>query len=232
MHELIFKFETEILRMKWGTALVDLETTVRRYHLAQQKANFNPAQPRVPAGNPDGGQWTSGGGVGRNDPQGFSDATPDDLWIPGAQYAQDATQRRYSVNLIEEEARGGHAIRAHVGKSDEELLATLRRRRFDFPDLSLIGKRYGSFESIEAANDFVNRTLELNKSMVDLVASGKLDGSFVTARFGYVTGREAFRPNPDSEPYLRNTYSVGVEIRRDTRAQRGYRVITAYPRND
>jgi hypothetical protein len=64
MQELIFKFESEILRMKWRTALVDLETAVRRHRLAQQKANFNPAQPRVPAGNPDGGQWTSGGGIG------------------------------------------------------------------------------------------------------------------------------------------------------------------------
>ncbi len=26
------------------------------------KANFNPNQPRVPRGNPDGGQWTSTGG--------------------------------------------------------------------------------------------------------------------------------------------------------------------------
>ncbi|MGD9614245.1 MAG: hypothetical protein AB7H90_11370 [Alphaproteobacteria bacterium] len=26
------------------------------------KANFNPNQPRVPAGNPDGGQWTDAGG--------------------------------------------------------------------------------------------------------------------------------------------------------------------------
>ena len=30
------------------------------------KANFNPNQPRVPRGNPDGGQWTStGGSTGR-----------------------------------------------------------------------------------------------------------------------------------------------------------------------
>lgn len=28
------------------------------------RANFNPAQPRVPAGNPDGGQWTDAGGAG------------------------------------------------------------------------------------------------------------------------------------------------------------------------
>ena len=34
---------------------------VRREHA--RKANFNSNQPRVPAGNPDGGQWTSEGGV-------------------------------------------------------------------------------------------------------------------------------------------------------------------------
>jgi hypothetical protein len=42
------------------TKLHDLERTL--------KANFNPNQPRMPAGNPDGGQWTStssdGGGGG------------------------------------------------------------------------------------------------------------------------------------------------------------------------
>jgi hypothetical protein len=31
------------------------------------KANFDPNQPRVPAGNPDGGQWTDGGGGGTDD---------------------------------------------------------------------------------------------------------------------------------------------------------------------
>ncbi|MCW0002217.1 hypothetical protein OE766_28895 [Pararhizobium sp. YC-54] len=29
-----------------------------------RKANFNPDQPRVPAGEPGGGQWTDGGGFG------------------------------------------------------------------------------------------------------------------------------------------------------------------------
>jgi hypothetical protein len=62
MQELIFKFETEILRLKWQTALIDLETAVRRCHLAQQKANFNTAQPRVPAGSGrESGRWTDGG---------------------------------------------------------------------------------------------------------------------------------------------------------------------------
>jgi hypothetical protein len=70
------------------------------------KAGFNPAQPRVPAGNPDGGQWTSDGSAGGEagagmgtgsgsdtsggitDPRILSDATPDNDWIPGAQFAQ------------------------------------------------------------------------------------------------------------------------------------------------
>jgi hypothetical protein len=34
------------------------------------KANFDPNQPRVPAGNPDGGQWTDGGGTGGRLPRG------------------------------------------------------------------------------------------------------------------------------------------------------------------
>lgn len=60
-----------------------------------RKANFNPNQPRVPAGNPDGGQWTSdgGGGGGRNDPRVVSDAMPGNEWKPGAQYVQSRFAR-------------------------------------------------------------------------------------------------------------------------------------------
>lgn len=35
-----------------------------KYEVALIKAGFNPAQPRVPAGSPDGGEWTGGGGGG------------------------------------------------------------------------------------------------------------------------------------------------------------------------
>jgi hypothetical protein len=50
---------------------------------------YDPNQPRIPAGHPDGGQWTSGGvsSGGINDPRILSDATPDNEWIPGADYA-------------------------------------------------------------------------------------------------------------------------------------------------
>jgi len=70
---------------------------------ALYERKYRPDQPRVPAGNSDGGQWTADGGGGGsgspgsqptskpapiNDPRVISDATPDNDWKPGAQYAQ------------------------------------------------------------------------------------------------------------------------------------------------
>jgi hypothetical protein len=51
---------------------------------------YDPNQPRVPAGNSDGGQWTSRPGAGAariHDPRVLSDATPDNHWVVGADYA-------------------------------------------------------------------------------------------------------------------------------------------------
>jgi hypothetical protein len=56
---------------------------VRELILDLRKAGFNPDEPRVPAGNPEGGQWTRDGGNGAI----ISDATPDSTWKPGDQYA-------------------------------------------------------------------------------------------------------------------------------------------------
>ncbi|GAB1716639.1 MAG: hypothetical protein NTAFB05_16810 [Nitrobacter sp.] len=190
---------------------------------------FNPDQPRVPAGNPDGGQWTDGGG-GINDPRVLSDATPDGI-RPYEQYAQNLPDKR-PVDLREEEARGGHALRKHVGKTDEELLASTTIDRGDSGIYRYARKADGSFDSVESANDFVNRTLEQNRDQVEAVASGQSADSFVTYRFGYKTGREAFRGDIDEVPYRRDTYGVGVSIVHDPRAARGFSVITAYPRNE
>jgi hypothetical protein len=58
--------------------------------LATLLAKYDPNQPRVPGGNPDGGQWTSGGGnagSALNDSRVLSDANPEDEWDPNAQYA-------------------------------------------------------------------------------------------------------------------------------------------------
>ena len=42
--------------------------------LERYRKDFNPDQPRVPAGNPDGGQWTSGGGDGNSSSDGNDSA--------------------------------------------------------------------------------------------------------------------------------------------------------------
>ena len=177
-----------------------------------------------------GGRTSTGNG--RNAPRILSDVTPYNYYKPGAQLAQNDTQRNYSVDLAAEEQRGGHTLRDHVGKTDEELMAVMRNDRGDTGIFGYVRQRQGTFESRESANDFVNRTLEQNKSAVDEVAVGNKDGDFVTARFGYKTGREAYRTDPYAAPYLRDTYGVGVGIIHDARTERGYRVYTAYPRND
>src|SRR5262245_31250575 len=52
---------------------------------------YSPDQPRVPSGNPDGGQWTSNGGNRRQDPRVLSDLAPDGIGL-GSQYAQSRTR--------------------------------------------------------------------------------------------------------------------------------------------
>jgi hypothetical protein len=112
-------FEREVLALRHDFAKLKLDYELRRF---QRK--YSPDQPRVPAGNSDGGQWTSEGGEGAGRGQVLSDETPESI-IPGAQYAANATQRPYSVNL--DAPRGtGHTQRDHVAKSDEQLIATLQ----------------------------------------------------------------------------------------------------------
>jgi hypothetical protein len=211
--------EIVVARLRWQLAALHFEVKLIRLGLILHA--YNPGQPRVPAGRPDGGQWTS-------------DDNPDD---PGTGddarifFVSDQENPRYTVILEEEEARGGHTIRRHVGKKDEELLERVQRDRGWLPGLTYSRYRDGSFDTTRDANDFVNRTLENNSSMVDSVVTGKQEDAFMTSRFGYRTGREAYRPE-DSEPYIRDTYSVGVYILKDPRSSRGYRVQSAYPRND
>jgi hypothetical protein len=83
--------EADILAFRCNLAALRFKLALLKWRI---KAGFNPNQPRVPAGNPDGGRWTSeggtgGGAIGRNDPRILSDATPDNDWKPGAQYAQN-----------------------------------------------------------------------------------------------------------------------------------------------
>jgi len=50
--------EGDLLRLRWLAAATRCELAMHRHMLAL-KYGYNPAQPRVPRGNPDGGQWTA-----------------------------------------------------------------------------------------------------------------------------------------------------------------------------
>jgi len=247
-----------------------------RRRVAEEEAKYSPSQPRVPAGNPRGGQWTDRGGgqgtvanPGQDTAQGTaaSRAQPmdnvaigdvsgsnelDGLFTigPGGTRADsanssdsvlkvaaaDETGQRYSVNLEEEDALGGHGKSKHVGKTDRELIDVLnadyQRRQTANLEVTVFRPAEGSFATLEQANQLVNRVLQMNKDEVDQVAAGKKRDATLQERFEFATGKEAFRPNGDSEPYIRTTDSVRVFIRPDKSSWRGYRVHTAYPVND
>lgn len=146
--------------------------------------------------------------------------------------AQADSSRRYSVDLEEEDENGGHTLKYHVAKNDVEVRALLEAQTIRTPTSTAFKAAESAFSSREAANDFVNRVLEANKSVVDSVASGNQGEKWLSRRFGYVTGSEAFRQGAIENIVVRKTYNAGVLIRHDSRSPRGYRVITAYPFND
>ncbi len=77
----------KLRRVAWLVRARDVEIKLRNLAEAVAKANFNPNEPRVPRGNPDGGQWATGGGSATDVSPVMTDANPDPL-IPGARYAQ------------------------------------------------------------------------------------------------------------------------------------------------
>lgn len=156
-----------------------------------RKANFNPDQPRIPAGNPDGGRWTDGSIVA-------------------------IAERPDHVDLRREEGkRGAHTIRKHVGKTDSELMAGMGPPAKWWQPVKLGVYRNGSFFSLEDANAYVNETLRVHEDTVAKVATGTLKNAFLKLRVGRRIGREAFRPDSYSEPIVRYAYEVGVYIEYD-----------------
>lgn len=163
---------TGLLRARWLIAAYRVEVAFLRLRLSLRA--YHADQPRVPAGNPNGGQWTDGDTGDGHD-------SADDARIV---HVSDDADRRYRVLLSEEEARGGHTLREHVGKTDAEMMGRVLASRRTFPVISYGLKRDGSFESVGTANDFINRTLEQNAAEVDDVATGRRDDAFMTSRFG------------------------------------------------
>ncbi|MCD2177799.1 RNase A-like domain-containing protein [Rhizobium sp. C1] len=182
------------------------------------KANFNPSQPRVPAGSADGGRWTDGGGATGGD--GHIIRVGDPNILP-------------RLDLLKEEGyNGAHTLRFHSGKSAEELLERMGPPASRWAIVSGAVRRNGSFDSDRDATYYVNDVTASNAEIVRQVASGAIKDEFITKRYGFRTGIEAYRDTPYSEPLIRQTYGVGVHIVHDPRRQNGSYVNTAYPRND
>jgi hypothetical protein len=239
----------------------------RRRRLAEQ-TKYSPSQPRVPAGNPRGGQWTDrSGGQGTvagpiqdtgqsqdadlTRPMGnvdLGDVTrsrefgdlfqikPGGTRVEGVRVAAADSGRFYTPVLAEEDAIGGHTLQRHADRTDSSLIDWLNRdyQRVQTGNLEIthFAPAEGAFLSREQANDLVSQVLKRNTDEVDKVAAGKINQAKLEGRFDFVTGKEAFRPNGDSDPYIRDTYGVRVIIRHDARSWRGYRVHTAFPVND
>jgi hypothetical protein len=236
-------FAAQARELRCELAALRFRLALKRLFDHCAKANFDPSQPRVPRGHPDGGQWTddprwagSANNNGTDDhdqgseaPLILSDVTPDEFIKPGAQLAQALGRQ---TDLLDEETRGGHTIKEHVGKTPNQLIARMQAERFETPFATIARKRVGSFPSLEAANKLVNSTLARNRSTVELVASGKVTRAFIKSRFQTQTGIEAYAASERSRPYVRDTFGVGVEIRHDPHSPNSYTVVSAYPRED
>jgi len=208
-----------LLALKWEIAALRVLHAARKVAVLLGKAGFNPDQPRD-----DQGRWTD-----TDAGDGVDDAAYDPrlILIGGP----DGGRGR-SIDLLDEEVAGGHTVEQHIGKSEEHLLARVRGEQGQYGIFTVSRKRAGSFPSVEAANKLVNATLAANEEAVTAVADGRRAGAFVTSVLGSATGMEAYARTPRSEPYIRSTYGVGVLIAHDPGTRNGFRVITAYPRNE
>jgi hypothetical protein len=226
---------------------VNAEMARWRRRRADEEAKYSPDQPRVPAGNSRGGQWTDGstggsiarpmGSVDGGDPGGSSELT--DLFqvtpaAPGTEGVQVAAEREggYPVDLLEERELGGHAIEGHVTSRQSVVNAVqssidYARRNGD----STTDMRQSSFSSLEAANKLVNATISEHPDQVTRVVSGLSPKETLHSEFGSPTGFEAFARNENSRVILSDTYAVRVVIVPDGRIAKGFRVDTAFPTN-
>ena len=212
------------------------------------EAKYSPSQPRVPAGNPRGGQWTDRSGrQGQDQSQGTGLAQPmgnvdigdvsgsselgdlfqigsNDTRVDGVQLAGEP------VDLLEQEQRGGHAISEHADMTYDYLKARVRdgaRSALERGD-TFDGLSVGSFTSVQSANRLVNSTISDNQDKID---QGIRVGEqvLISKTFKSPTGYEAYLARANAEPVIRNTFGVEVLIRPDPGSARGWRVHTAYP---
>lgn len=143
----------------------------------------------------------------------------------------------YGIDVLEEEALGGHTFERHIGKTEEYLKARILGSRRNIPYIGGFGeRRAGSFTSVEAANKLINSMLAINKPTLDAFAERRvpmvLPFVYLTAHFSSPTGYEAYSPNDRAQPVMRATMGVMVHVVRTNKSARGWRVQRAWPINE
>lgn len=184
---------TTLHALRWQFAALDVEAKLVRLRLALKL--FNPLQPRVPAGNPDGGRWTRGNA---------SDQADDGSLIqPAAGRERD---RISGAELAKDPYLNRHIVDRHVGKTDAEMIECVadsyRRKVLGLlpPTFPLI--RDGSFDSIESARTFIRETLEKNRDAVQRVAEGLEVGRRRLAQVALrLSDRSRGREHPEGYPH-------------------------------
>jgi hypothetical protein len=223
----------------------ELKAALARRRL--EEAKYSPTQPRVPAGNPRGGQWTDrGGGNGLNEGTGLAQPMgnvdigdvsgsselgdlfqikPAETRVDGVQFAGEP------VDLLEQEQRGGHTIGEHAGMTYDYLKSRARdeaRRTLERGDY-FEGQSVGSFTSVQSANRLVNSTISDNQDKIDQAIRDGESRVLISKSFKSPTGYEAYLARAHAEPIIRDTFGVEVVIRPDPGPARGWRVHTPYP---
>jgi hypothetical protein len=177
----ISALRAELRQQRLADELEDKREADRSWQRFVQKvkAGFNPSQPRVPAGNPDGGQWTSEGSrsdpLGRADPRIISDITPENDWLPGAQYAQDRNRSGpIIINGQLVQPTPGQAARLTVAESQAQ--AGMARVRELDPNWRPQQSSYNTVEGLIAT--YRAEAREANARIEELARNGIGPGPF------------------------------------------------------
>lgn len=221
------------LNQNCAIAALRFQIATLRAELLSIKRNFDPDQPRAPAGLPNGGQWPK-----------IPNAGNPSARSPNRQRIAQATDRFGNplIDLHREEAKGGHTISRHVGKSREWLVNRIVQNQATLVPFTVGIYRAGSFSSLEAATKLIRSTIAQNRSLIEarLKSAPNKQLEFVST-FRTPTGIEAYLPNTERNrprlfrpkqvhPVVRPTYSVHVVLRPYPNSPSGYRLVTAFPK--
>ncbi len=150
---------------------------------------------------------------------------------PGEKPQPIAGRPGYGVDILEEDANGGHTYERHVGKSERYLIDRVNSDAKDIVDRgdNFRGLSRSSFTSVDSAQKLVNAALASDPAEVSDVVAGRRPYGVINYEAGSYTGYEAYLERYNSQAYIRGTYGVRVVIRSDPGSERGYRVISAFP---